>query len=151
MTQLVRRHRPATSTGAVMFWVLSALAAGRGSGQRQRRVLSDASGDDHDHPAVSSWPRTLLWVSSRWLSTPAVDDAVPVRADADCVDSAESLKTLRGQRVAAVPGPASGSRSDRSSARWRPGGFAGLTVADANGNVEGLAALIFPVTCGRSS
>jgi len=69
------------------------------------------------------------------------------------VDSAESLKeTLRGQRVAAVVtgigfgilllaamgNVATGGGTSRSR-----GSFVGLTTANANGNVEGLAALIF--------
>ncbi|WP_120313433.1 NADH-quinone oxidoreductase subunit J [Mycobacterium alsense] len=64
------------------------------------------------------------------------------------VDSAESLKeTLRGQRVAAVLTgigfgvlllAAIGNVATRGHS-----GFVGLTAANANGNVEGLAALIF--------
>ncbi|OBF53244.1 NADH:ubiquinone oxidoreductase subunit J [Mycobacterium sp. 852002-50816_SCH5313054-b] len=64
------------------------------------------------------------------------------------VDSAESLKeTLRGQRVAAVlTGVGFGILLLAGIGNVATGGhpgFAGLTTANANGNVEGLAALIF--------
>lgn len=61
------------------------------------------------------------------------------------VDSAESLKeTLRGQRVAAVlTGVGFGVLLISTIGQVATRGFAGLTVANANGNVEGLAALIF--------
>ena len=61
------------------------------------------------------------------------------------VDSAESLKeTLRGQRVAAVvTGVGFGILLIAAIGNVGVGGFAGLTTANANGNVEGLAALIF--------
>ncbi|WP_096372367.1 NADH-quinone oxidoreductase subunit J [Mycobacterium ulcerans] len=61
------------------------------------------------------------------------------------VDSAESLKeTLRGQRVAAlVIGVGFGVLLIAAIGNVAAGGFAGLTAANANGNVEGLAALIF--------
>lgn len=61
------------------------------------------------------------------------------------VDSAESLKeTLRGQRVAAVAtGLGFGILLLAGIGNVTTGGFAGLTTANSNGNVEGLAALIF--------
>ena len=61
------------------------------------------------------------------------------------VDSAESLKeTLHGQRVAAVvTGVGFGILLVGAIGHVSTGSFAGLTVANANGNVEGLAALIF--------
>jgi len=61
------------------------------------------------------------------------------------VDSAESLKeTLRGQRVAAVAvGVGFGALLVAAIGNATSGGFTGLTAANANGNVEGLAALIF--------
>ncbi|CAM4241026.1 NADH-quinone oxidoreductase subunit 10 [Mycobacterium basiliense] len=61
------------------------------------------------------------------------------------VDSAESLKeTLRGQRIAAVvTGVGFGALLIAGIGNVATGGFAGLTAANANGNVEGLAALIF--------
>jgi NADH-quinone oxidoreductase subunit J len=64
------------------------------------------------------------------------------------VDSAESLKeTLRGQRVAAVlTGLGFGVLLLAGIGNVATGGhtgFVGLTTANANGNVEGLAALIF--------
>jgi NADH-quinone oxidoreductase subunit J len=61
------------------------------------------------------------------------------------VDSAESLKeTLRGQRVAAVlTGLGFGILLLAGIGNVAIGGFVGLTTANANGNVEGLAALIF--------
>jgi len=61
------------------------------------------------------------------------------------VDSAESLKeTLRGQRVAAVlTGIGFGVLLLAGVGNVATGGFVGLTAANANGNVEGLAALIF--------
>jgi NADH-quinone oxidoreductase subunit J len=61
------------------------------------------------------------------------------------VDSAESLKeTLRGQRVAAVvTGVGFGVLLVGAIGNVTNGGFSGLTAANANGNVEGLAALIF--------
>ncbi len=64
------------------------------------------------------------------------------------VDSAESLKeTLRGQRVAAVvTGIGFGILLLAGIGNVATGGytgFVGLTAANANGNVEGLAALIF--------
>ena len=61
------------------------------------------------------------------------------------VDSAESLKeTLRGQRVAAVvTGVGFGILLVAAIGNVSTGSFAGLTAANANGNVEGLAALIF--------
>jgi NADH-quinone oxidoreductase subunit J len=61
------------------------------------------------------------------------------------VDSAESLKeTLHGQRIAAVvAGLGFGILLLAAIGNVASGGFAGLTAANANGNVEGLAALIF--------
>jgi NADH-quinone oxidoreductase subunit J len=61
------------------------------------------------------------------------------------VDSAESLKeTLRGQRVAgALTGIGFGVLLIGAIGNVAAGGFVGLTTANANGNVEGLAALIF--------
>jgi len=61
------------------------------------------------------------------------------------VDSAESLKeTLHGQRAAAVgAGLGFGILLLAAFGHVATGGFAGLTAANANGNVEGLAALIF--------
>jgi len=61
------------------------------------------------------------------------------------VDSAESLKeTLRGQRVAGVlTGVGFGVLLIAAIGNVATGGFVGLTTANANGNVEGLAALIF--------
>jgi NADH-quinone oxidoreductase subunit J len=61
------------------------------------------------------------------------------------VDSAESLKeTLHGQRSAALlTGIGFGILLIAAIGNVAIGGFAGLTTANANGNVEGLAALIF--------
>jgi NADH-quinone oxidoreductase subunit J len=61
------------------------------------------------------------------------------------VDSAESLKeTLRGQRAAAViTGIGFGILLIAAIGNAATGGFVGLTNANSNGNVEGLAALIF--------
>jgi NADH-quinone oxidoreductase subunit J len=61
------------------------------------------------------------------------------------VDSAESLKeTLRGQRAAAVlTGIGFGVLLLAGIGHVTTGSFVGLTTANANGNVEGLAALIF--------
>jgi NADH:ubiquinone oxidoreductase subunit K len=61
------------------------------------------------------------------------------------VDSAESLKeTLRGQRIAGVAaGMGFGILLIAAIGNLTTNGFAGLTTANANGNVEGLAALIF--------
>jgi NADH-quinone oxidoreductase subunit J len=61
------------------------------------------------------------------------------------VDSAESLReTLRGQRVAAmVIGIGFGILLLAGIGNAATGGFIGLTTANSNGNVEGLAALIF--------
>lgn len=61
------------------------------------------------------------------------------------VDSAESLKeTLRGQRVAAVvAGFGFGIVLIAGIGNVAIGGFAGLTQANAGGNVQGLAMLIF--------
>ncbi|WP_246541095.1 NADH-quinone oxidoreductase subunit J [Mycobacterium spongiae] len=61
------------------------------------------------------------------------------------VDSAESLKeTLQGQRVAGVvTGVGFGILLIGAIGNVSTQGFSGLTAANANGNVEGLAALIF--------
>jgi NADH-quinone oxidoreductase subunit J len=61
------------------------------------------------------------------------------------VDTAESLKeTLRGQRVAAVvTGIGFGVLLVAAIGNVAAGSFAGMSAANANGNVEGLAALIF--------
>ncbi len=61
------------------------------------------------------------------------------------VDSAESLKeTLQGQRVATVlTGLGFGVLLLAAIGNVTAGGFAGLAAANAHGNVEGLAALIF--------
>ncbi|MBV8788776.1 MAG: NADH-quinone oxidoreductase subunit J [Mycobacterium sp.] len=61
------------------------------------------------------------------------------------VDSAESLKeTLRGQRLAAMlAGVGFGILLIAAIGNAATGNFVGLTTANANGNVEGLAALIF--------
>src|ERR1700740_1008422 len=61
------------------------------------------------------------------------------------VDSAESLReTLRGQRVAAmVIGIGFGILLLAGIGNAATGGFIGLTTANSNGNVEGVAAVIF--------
>lgn len=61
------------------------------------------------------------------------------------VDSSESLvEALRGQRVAAIgAGTGFGVLLIAGIGNVSVAGFAGLTEANANGNVEGLAALIF--------
>lgn len=61
------------------------------------------------------------------------------------VDSADSLvETIRGQRVAAiVSGVAFGLLLIAGVGNASAGGFTGLAEANAGGNVEGLAALIF--------
>jgi NADH-quinone oxidoreductase subunit J len=61
------------------------------------------------------------------------------------VDSSESLvETIRGQRVAAiVVGIGFGVLLIAGIGNVSAGGFIGLAAANANGNVEGLAALIF--------
>jgi len=61
------------------------------------------------------------------------------------VDSAESLKeTLRGQRVAGVAtGVGFGVLLIAAMGNVATGGFTGLSAANSDGNVEGLAALIF--------
>ncbi|MCT7661036.1 NADH-quinone oxidoreductase subunit J [Mycobacterium deserti] len=61
------------------------------------------------------------------------------------VDSSESLvETIRGQRIAAVAvGIGFGLLLIAGIGSVSVGGFTGLTQANANGNVEGLAALIF--------
>src|SRR6201993_2388628 len=61
------------------------------------------------------------------------------------VDTSESLKeTLHGQRFAAVlPGVGFGVLLIAAIGNVALGGFTGLSTANANGNVEGLAALIF--------
>lgn len=61
------------------------------------------------------------------------------------VDSAESLKeTLRGQRVAAVAtGIGFGILLVGGIGNYATGGFSGLSTANHDGNVEGLAVLIF--------
>jgi NADH-quinone oxidoreductase subunit J len=61
------------------------------------------------------------------------------------VDSAESLvETIRGQRVAAVlAGVGFGVLLIAGIGSVTTGGFAGLTAANAGGNVQGLATLIF--------
>lgn len=61
------------------------------------------------------------------------------------VDSAESLvETIRGQRVAAVvAGAGFGVLLIAGIGSFAAGGFVGLTHANARGNVEGLATLIF--------
>lgn len=61
------------------------------------------------------------------------------------VDTSESLKeTLHGQRAAAVvTGVGFGVLMVAAIGNVATGGFAGLRGANANGNVEGLAALIF--------
>ncbi|OBK25854.1 NADH:ubiquinone oxidoreductase subunit J [Mycobacterium asiaticum] len=61
------------------------------------------------------------------------------------VDSAESLKeTLRGQRVAGVViGVGFGVLLIGGIGNVSTGGFSGLAAANSNGNVEGLAVLIF--------
>ncbi|WP_155765944.1 NADH-quinone oxidoreductase subunit J, partial [Mycobacterium colombiense] len=65
------------------------------------------------------------------------------------VDSAESLKeTLRGQRIAGVAaGIGFGILLIAAIGNVTTGGFAGLTTANANGNVEGLAALEALAVC----
>lgn len=61
------------------------------------------------------------------------------------VDSAESLvETIRGQRVTAVvAGAGFGVLLIAGIGSFAAGGFVGLTQANARGNVEGLATLIF--------
>src|SRR5664279_5232397 len=61
------------------------------------------------------------------------------------VDSADSLvETIRGQRIAAIgAGGAFGVLLSAGIGNVSVAGFTGLDAANAGGNVEGLAALIF--------
>ena len=79
-------------------------------------------------------------------------DAVPVRADADRGGLLRSLvETIRGQRIAAVvAGLGFGVLLIAGIRTLSSTGFTGLADANAGGNVQGLAALIFTSICGRS-
>ena len=141
-----------TSTGeAVTFWVLGALARdrrARGGAGRQRGVLGDVPGDDDDHPGgVLHGPgRAVLGCRSGRGLHRRGDDAVLVRADADRrglggITEGDAARTAgrRGDHRCRVRH----SADRRHRQRGAPASFAGLTAANANGNVEGLAALIF--------
>lgn len=148
-----------TSTGeAVMFWVLSALALLGAVGV----VLAVNAVYSAMFLAMTMIILAVFYMAQDALFLGVVQVVVYTGAVMMLflfvlmligVDSAESLKeTLRGQRVAAVlTGVGFGVLLISTIGQVATRGFAGLTVANANGNVEGLAALIFSVTCGRSS
>lgn len=140
-----------TSTGeAVMFWVLSALALLGAVGV----VLAVNAVYSAMFLAMTMIILAVFYMAQDALFLGVVQVVVYTGAVMMLflfvlmligVDSAESLKeTLRGQRVAAVlTGVGFGVLLISTIGQVATRGFAGLTVANANGNVEGLAALIF--------
>lgn len=140
-----------TSTGeAVMFWVLSALALLGAVGV----VLAINAVYSAMFLAMTMIILAVFYMAQDALFLGVVQVVVYTGAVMMLflfvlmligVDSAESLKeTLRGQRVAAVlTGVGFGVLLISTIGQVATRGFAGLTVANANGNVEGLAALIF--------
>lgn len=145
-----------TSTGeAVMFWVLSALALLGAVGV----VLAVNAVYSAMFLAMTMIILAVFYMAQDALFLGVVQVVVYTGAVMMLflfvlmligVDSAESLKeTLRGQRVAAVlTGVGFGVLLISTIGQVATRGFAGLTVANANGNVEGLAALIFPLPVG---
>jgi NADH-quinone oxidoreductase subunit J len=140
-----------TSTGeAVMFWVLGALALIGALGV----VLSVHAVYSAMYLAMTMIILAVFYMAQDALFLGVVQVVVYTGAVMMLflfvlmligVDSAESLKeTLRGQRVAAVvTGIGFGVILIGGIGNVATGGFAGLTAANANGNVEGLAFLIF--------
>lgn len=140
-----------TSTGeAVMFWVLSALALLGAVGV----VLAVNAVYSAMFLAMTMIILAVFYMAQDALFLGVVQVVVYTGAVMMLflfvlmligVDSAESLKeTLRGRRVAAVlTGVGFGVLLISTIGQVATRGFAGLTVANANGNVEGLAALIF--------
>lgn len=145
-----------TSTGeAVMFWVLSALALLGAVGV----VLAVNAVYSAMFLAMTMIILAVFYMAQDALFLGVVQVVVYTGAVMMLflfvlmligVDSAESLKeTLRGRRVAAVlTGVGFGVLLISTIGQVATRGFAGLTVANANGNVEGLAALIFPLPVG---
>lgn len=140
-----------TSTGeAVMFWVLGALALIGALGV----VLAANAVYSAMFLAMTMIILAVFYMAQDALFLGVVQVVVYTGAVMMLflfvlmligVDSAESLvETIRGQRVAAVvAGVGFGVLLIAGIGSFAAGGFAGLTQANAHGNVEGLAMLIF--------
>lgn len=151
MTTLLADAITRTSTGeAVMFWVLGALALIGALGV----VMAANAVYSAMFLAMTMIILAIFYMTQDALFLGVVQVVVYTGAVMMLflfvlmligVDSAESLvETLRGQRVAAVvAGLGFGIVLIAGIGSVATGGFAGLTQANANGNVEGLATLIF--------
>ncbi|OBK14342.1 NADH-quinone oxidoreductase subunit J [Mycobacterium asiaticum] len=140
-----------TSTGeAVMFWVLGALALVGALGV----VLAVNAVYSAMYLAMTMLILAAFYIAQDALFLGVVQVVVYTGAVMMLflfvlmligVDSAESLKeTLRGQRIAGVvTGVGFGVLLIAGIGNVATGGFSGLAGANAGGNVEGLAALIF--------
>ncbi|OBI40227.1 NADH:ubiquinone oxidoreductase subunit J [Mycobacterium kyorinense] len=151
MTTLLADAITRTSTGeAVMFWVLGALALIGALGV----VMAANAVYSAMFLALTMIILAIFYMTQDALFLGVVQVVVYTGAVMMLflfvlmligVDSAESLvETLRGQRVAAVvAGLGFGIVLIAGIGSVATGGFAGLTQANAGGNVEGLATLIF--------
>lgn len=140
-----------TSTGeAVMFWVLGALALVGALGV----VLAVNAVYSAMYLAMTMLILAVFYIAQDAVFLGVVQVVVYTGAVMMLflfvlmligVDNAESLKeTLRGQRVAGVAtGLGFGVLLIAGIGNVATGGFSGLAAANAEGNVEGLAALIF--------
>ncbi|MCV6966161.1 NADH:ubiquinone oxidoreductase subunit J [Mycobacterium intermedium] len=140
-----------TSTGeAVMFWVLGTIAVLGALGV----VLAVNAVYSAMYLAVTMIILAVFYIAQDALFLGVVQVVVYTGAVMMLflfvlmligVDSAESLKeTLRGQRVAAVAtGIGFGILLIGGIGNYATGGFDGLATANSQGNVEGLAVLIF--------
>lgn len=140
-----------TTTGeAVMFWVLGALALVGALGV----VLAVNAVYSAMYLAMTMLILAVFYIAQDAVFLGVVQVVVYTGAVMMLflfvlmligVDNAESLKeTLRGQRVAGVAtGLGFGVLLIAGIGNVATGGFSGLAAANAEGNVEGLAALIF--------
>ncbi|BBZ09980.1 NADH-quinone oxidoreductase subunit J [Mycobacterium branderi] len=151
MTTLLAEGIARTSTGeAVMFWVLGALALIGALGV----VMAANAVYSAMFLAMTMIILAVFYMAQDALFLGVVQVVVYTGAVMMLflfvlmligVDSAESLvETIRGQRVAAVvAGIGFGVLLIAGIGGVALGGFTGLTQANAGGNVQGLAALIF--------
>jgi NADH-quinone oxidoreductase subunit J len=151
MTTLLADAVTHTSTGeAVLFWVLGAVALIGALGM----VMSSKAVYSAMFLAMTMIVLAVFYVAQDALFLGVVQVVVYTGAVMMLflfvlmligVDTAESLvETLRGQRVAALlAGLGFGVVLIAGFGNVAAGGFTGLTEANAGGNVQGLAVLIF--------
>jgi NADH-quinone oxidoreductase subunit J len=151
MTTLASETMTRTSTGeAVLFWILGVIAVIGALGM----VVAAKAVYSAMFLAMTMIILAVFYIAQDALFLGVVQVVVYTGAVMMLflfvlmligVDSAESLvETLRGQRVSAVvAGVGFGVLLIVGIGNVAGGGFAGLTAANAGGNVQGLAQLIF--------